>query len=99
MSEPSAALAHAPISASTGPPHADPHAHAHTHLPPFRRLLGLLRPEAGDLWLVLLFAVCVGALTLATPVVAMAVVNTVALGTLIQQLVVLCVALCVALSL
>ncbi|MBP3959964.1 ATP-binding cassette domain-containing protein [Gemmata sp. G18] len=68
-------------------------------MPPFRRLLGLLRPEAGELWLVLLFAVCVGALTLATPVVAMAVVNTVALGTLIQQLVVLCVALFVALSL
>ena len=97
MSEPTAALAHPPTDAHAAP-HADPHAHAH-HLPPFRRLLGLLRPESGELWLVLLFAVCVGALTLATPVVAMAVVNTVALGTLIQQLVVLCVALFVALSL
>lgn len=93
-------------SASTAPPAAAgpspaPHAHhpdAH-HLPPFRRLLGLLRPERGDLLLVLLFAIGVGAFTLATPVVAMAVVNTVALGTLVQQLVVLCVALFVALAL
>lgn len=101
MSEPTAVLAPAPPVANSAHPHPDPHAHAdHAHhLPPFRRLLGLLRPERGELWLVLLFAVCVGALTLATPVVAMAVVNTVALGTLIQQLVVLCVALFVALSL
>jgi ABC-type bacteriocin/lantibiotic exporter with double-glycine peptidase domain len=103
MSEPTATLD--PAAAHAAPPHAEhPHTdHAHAghahHPPPFRRLLGLLRPEAGDLWLVLLFAVCVGALTLATPVVAMAVVNTVALGTLVQQLVVLCVALFVALSL
>ncbi len=72
--------------------------HAH-HPPPFRRLLGLLRPEVGELWAVLLFAVGVGLFTLATPVVAMAVVNTVALGTLLQQLVVLCGALFVALAL
>lgn len=100
MSEPTAAasLPHPPPSISAGS-HAGAHAHHPHHLPPFRRLLGLLRPERGELWLVLLFAVCVGALTLATPVVAMAVVNTVALGTLIQQLVVLCVALFVALSL
>jgi ABC-type bacteriocin/lantibiotic exporter with double-glycine peptidase domain len=73
----------------------DDHAH---HMPPFRRLLGLLRPESSQLWLVFLFAIGVGAFTLATPVVAMAVVNTVALGTLVQQLVVLCVALFVALG-
>ncbi|QEG28888.1 putative ABC transporter ATP-binding protein [Gemmata obscuriglobus] len=99
MSEPTAALplSHAAPHHAAHAEHADHH-HA-AHMPPFRRLLGLLRPERGELWLVLLFAVCVGALTLATPVVAMAVVNTVALGTLIQQLVVLCVALFVALSL
>ncbi|MBX9624294.1 MAG: ATP-binding cassette domain-containing protein [Gemmataceae bacterium] len=76
----------------------DDHEHGR-HPPPFRRLLGLLRPEAGDLWVVVLFAVGVGVLTLATPVVAMAVVNTVALGTLVQQLVVLCAALFAALLL
>ena len=78
--------------------HGD-HDHPHHGPPPFRRLLGLLRPEAADLWVVVLFAVGVGVFTLATPVVAMAVVNTVALGTLVQQLLVLCAALFVALLL
>ena len=75
------------------------HADRGHHPPPFRRLLGLLAPESADLGVVLMFAVGVGVLTLTTPVVAMAVVNTVALGTLLQQLVVLCVALFVALAL
>lgn len=80
--------------------HAGEHAHHHVHhMPPVQRLFKLLRPESADLWLVVLFAVAVGALSLTTPIVAMAVVNTVALGTLLQQLVVLCVALGVALSL
>lgn len=70
----------------------------HGHLPPFRRLLGLLRPEVRDLQTVLLFAIGVGVFTLATPIVAMAVVNTAALGTLVQQLIVLCTALFVALA-
>jgi ABC-type bacteriocin/lantibiotic exporter with double-glycine peptidase domain len=77
----------------------DPHDQPRHGPPPFRRLLGLLRPDAADLWVVVLFAIGVGVLTLATPVVAMAVVNTVALGTLVQQLVVLCAALFVALAL
>jgi putative ABC transport system ATP-binding protein len=75
---------------------ADAHVH---HLPPFRRLIALLRPETADLWIVLFFAVGVGVFTLATPIVAMAVVNSVALGTLLQQLLVLCVALLIALGL
>ncbi len=69
------------------------------HPSPFRRLLGLLRPERSDLWIVVLFAIGVGICTLATPIVAMAVVNTVALGTLVQQLFVLCAALFLALGL
>ena len=82
---------------------ADAHAgHAHGnghHVPPFRRLMGLMKPDRGDIWIVVLFAVGVGLLTLTTPVVAMAVVNTVALGTLVQQLIVLCAALFCALAL
>jgi len=84
--------AHADGSGHDGPDHAH-------HLSPARRLVGLLRPEFRDLWLVLLFAVGVGVFTLATPIVAMAVVNTAALGTLVQQIIVLCVALFVALGL
>lgn len=92
-----------PVELEIAEPHGthDAHgSHEHSgHLSPFRRLLGLLAPEMSDLWIVLLFAIGVGILTLATPVVAMAVVNTVALGTLLQQLLVLCVALFIALGL
>lgn len=82
-------------------PHGGPHAHGHHHsrMPPFRRLLGLLRPDLRELLVVVLFAIGVGIFTLATPVVTMAVVNTVAFGTLIQQLLVLCVGLLIALGL
>ena len=68
------------------------------HMPPFRRLIGLLRAEKKDIGLVFVFAIGVGLFTLATPIVAMAVVNTVAIGILVQQLLVLCVALFLALS-
>lgn len=97
LARPAAPMAEAARPAPAGREHGHEAHHVH-HMPPFRRLLGLLRPELSDLWLVLLFAVGVGAFTLATPVVAMAVVNTVALGTLVQQLVVLCVALFIALA-
>jgi putative ABC transport system ATP-binding protein len=79
--------------------HGHGHGHGHSRMPPFRRLLGLLQPERADLWVVILFAIGVGIFTLAVPIVAMAVVNTVALGTLVQQLVVLCLAMFIALSL
>jgi putative ABC transport system ATP-binding protein len=103
FARPAAPMAEAARAAEDAPHGAAGHDHhggdTGHHMPPFRRLLGLLRPEVGDMWLVLLFAVGVGAFSLATPVVAMAVVNTVALGTLVQQLLVLCAALAVALSL
>ncbi|MCS6897292.1 MAG: hypothetical protein NZM29_04905, partial [Nitrospira sp.] len=67
--------------------------------PPFPRLLRLLRPEWRDLGMVVVFAIGVGLLSLAIPITAMAVVNTTALATLLQQLVVLCLALLIALSL
>lgn len=67
--------------------------------PPFRRLLGLLRPESRDIWMVVIYAVGVGVLSLAVPITAMAVVNTTALATLVQQLLILCLALFVSLGL
>lgn len=66
--------------------------------PPLRRLLGLLKPEWRDLIMIGTYAIGVGVLSLAVPITAMAVVNTTALSTLIQQLVVLCLALFVALA-
>jgi ABC-type bacteriocin/lantibiotic exporter with double-glycine peptidase domain len=78
-----------------------PHAHGEEHHgpPPLRRLLGLLRPEARDIWMVVIYAIGVGVLGLAVPITAMAVVNTTALATLVQQLLVLCLAVLVSLGL
>ncbi len=69
-----------------GPP-GDAHA---DHGPnPFRRLVGLLRPDRGDLLAVVLFGVVIGGLTLATPVAVQQLVNTVAFGGLVQPVVIL----------
>ncbi len=74
------------------------HAH-HAHIPPFLRLMRMAAPEGRELLAILVYAVGSGVFTLMGPVVAMAVVNTVALGTLLQQLFVLCAALFFALGL
>jgi putative ABC transport system ATP-binding protein len=66
--------------------------------PPFARLLGLMQPEKRDVWIVVAYAVGIGILSLATPIALMAVVNTVALATLIQQLIVLCLGLLACLA-
>ncbi len=58
-------------------------------LPPSRRLFALLRPERADLWSIVVFALLVGGLTLATPIAVQLLVNTVAFGGLIQPVVVL----------
>lgn len=63
-----------------------PEAH---HVSPFARLREFLRPERSDLWIVVIFALVIGMLTLATPIAVEALVNTVAFGTLLQPLVVL----------
>ncbi|HJL19951.1 MAG TPA: ATP-binding cassette domain-containing protein [Sandaracinaceae bacterium LLY-WYZ-13_1] len=56
---------------------------------PMARLRSLLRQERHDVAVVLVYAIGVGLLTLATPIAVQAVVNTVAFGTLLQPLVVL----------
>lgn len=66
---------------------------------PWRRLFALLRPERRDLKAVLLFAIAVGLLNLATPVAVEALVNTVAFGGLLQPVIVLSLALMVCLAL
>lgn len=69
------------------------------HSSPLGRVFTILRPDRRDLGFVVTYAISVGLLSLAIPITASAVVNTVALTALFQQLVVLCVALFVALSL
>jgi len=58
-------------------------------LPPLSRLYELVRPDRSDLWTVVLYAIVIGALTLATPVAVQQLVNTVAFGGLIQPVVIL----------
>ncbi|REJ68304.1 MAG: ATP-binding cassette domain-containing protein [Planctomycetota bacterium] len=53
------------------------------------RLIGLMRPERSDLWVILVFSLIVGVLALATPVAVEALVNTVAFGRYLQPVVVL----------
>ncbi len=66
--------------------------------PPLRRLIQLIQPDRSDLWSVVMFAVIVGALTLAIPIAVQQLVNSVALGGLLQPVVVLALLLFAVLS-
>jgi putative ABC transport system ATP-binding protein len=57
-------------------------------MPPLLRLAKLLRPDAGDLLAVVLFAVTTGTLMLATPIAVQALVNFVAMGGALPPLIV-----------
>jgi putative ABC transport system ATP-binding protein len=78
---------------------ATDHSHGHHHhghhgtLTPFARLLSILRPEAGDIWVVAGFSAVVSILSLATPIAVESLVNTVAFGRFMQPVVVLSVVL------
>lgn len=56
---------------------------------PWLRLRSFLRLERRDLWVVLVYAIVIGGVTLATPIAVQALVNTVAFGSVLQPLVVL----------
>lgn len=58
-------------------------------LPPIERLYSILKMEKQDLWRVLMLALASGLLSLATPAAVQSLVNTVALGGLLQPLLVL----------
>lgn len=63
--------------------------HGRAHPTPIRRLLALLRHDRADMWVVLIFALVVGVMTLATPIAIESLVNTVAFGGLTQPVIVL----------
>ncbi|HMP02974.1 MAG TPA: ATP-binding cassette domain-containing protein [Gemmatales bacterium] len=78
--------------------HHDGALHEHHHgPPPLRRLLGLLRPEWRDIFIVVIYALGIGVLSLATPITAAALVNNVAFGIMLQPLIVLCIVLAICL--
>jgi putative ABC transport system ATP-binding protein len=69
------------------------------HVTPWSRLVALARSERHDIGVVVVFAVAVGVMALATPLAVEALVTTVAFGGLIQPLVVLSLMLLLFLSL
>jgi putative ABC transport system ATP-binding protein len=74
--------------------HGDNHGGHHgghhgDHPSAFQRVRALLRMERDDLWVVVIYAVAVGLLSLVTPVAVQALVNSVAFGALLQPIVVL----------
>ena len=56
---------------------------------PFQRLMSLLRAESRDVWVVVIFALVSGLLTMTTPLAVEALVNTVAFGRFLQPVIVL----------
>lgn len=60
---------------------------------PWDRLRSFLGLERRELWVVVVYAVVIGGLTLATPIAVQALVNTVAFGSVLQPLIVLTVLL------
>ena len=65
---------------------------------PWVRLRAFMRLERRELWVVLVYAVVIGAMTLATPIAVQALVNTIAFGAVLQPLVVLSLLLLAGLS-
>lgn len=67
--------------------------HGHTghdqHSTPFQRLRVLMRLERNDLLVIVLYVILIGLLSLAVPLAAQSLVNTIAAGVMIQPLVVL----------
>lgn len=65
----------------------DPYAHdGHEHPTPWARLWRLVLTEREDLWIVAIYAVAVGVLSLVMPLAVQTLVNTVVFGTFLQPL-------------
>lgn len=75
------------------------HAHSHSRRSRTARLWKLVRADSQDIRLIVLFAVAVGILNLASPIAVEALVNSVAFGGLLQPIIVLALILCACLTL
>lgn len=73
----------------TAPEIAPLHHDASEPIHPVSRLLSILRPERQDVWTVILFALFVGILSIASPIAVESLVNTVAFGSVLQPVIVL----------
>lgn len=63
--------------------------HHDEEMTPLARLFEILRPERGDIFVLVIFSIVVGLLSLATPIAVDSLVTTVAFGRLVQPLVLL----------
>lgn len=61
----------------------------HSHASPFSRLRGWMATERTDIWVVVIYSIAIGILSLVVPIATQSLVNTIAFGTLLQPLVVL----------
>lgn len=70
---------------------ANQHSHheGHDHPSPLSRLLGWMLAEKTAIWVVVIYSVAIGLLSLVVPIATQSLVNTIAFGTLLQPLVVL----------
>lgn len=69
--------------------HGAGHGDAHGHLSPRQRLFNLLSLEATDIWIVVIYAITIGLLSLATPIAVQSLINQVSFGVLLQPVVIL----------
>ncbi|MDX1962902.1 MAG: ATP-binding cassette domain-containing protein [Pirellulales bacterium] len=70
----------------------------HEHSAPHRQFWELLKPEWYDIWMVLIFAVVIGLLSLATPLAVESLVSTVAFGRFFQPVIILAIMLFIILA-
>ena len=76
----------------------DGHGHGHAHATPWQRLRALVSVERAEIGTIVIYGVLVGLSALAVPVTAQALVGSIAMGTLLQPVVVMTVVLLAALS-
>jgi putative ABC transport system ATP-binding protein len=69
--------------------HGNQQSYGHGHVKPWRRFIGILKPEWDDIWVLIVFAFFAGTLNLAAPIAVESLVNTVAFGKFIQPVLIL----------
>lgn len=78
--------------------HGNDQAVAHGNTSPLKRLAGWMEAERTDIWVVVIYSVAIGVLSLVVPIATQSLVNTIAFGTLLQPLIVLSVLVLIGLG-
>ena len=65
------------------------HTAGDSHASPFSRLCGWIATERTEIWVVVIYSIAIGVLSLVVPIATQSLVNTIAFGTLLQPLLVL----------